>query len=83
MSKENIILETQDIFRDIFDDDSLVLQDNMNSNSIEEWDSLKQIQIIMAIESHFNICFDPEEAITLNNVSELLALIERSLHVIF
>ena len=48
----------QDIFRDIFDDGSLMLTRQTTSNDIEDWDSLAHINIIMACESAFDIRFD-------------------------
>ncbi len=77
MRKEEIMLEVQDVFRDVFADDSIELDDETDSSSIVEWDSLRHIQIIYAIEAHFNIKLNPEQAIILHNVGEMVDLIAK------
>ena len=45
----------QNIFRDVFDDSSIIMQDEMVMKDIEEWDSLTHIQLIGTTEQQFNI----------------------------
>jgi acyl carrier protein len=66
------------IFRDVFDDDSITVRDDMTSADIEGWDSLSHINLIYALEQEFKIVFTIGEAGgALRNVGELRALIER------
>ena len=48
----------QEIFRDIFDDEELVITEDMSANDIEDWDSLAQINLIIAIEKEFKVKFN-------------------------
>ena len=41
------------IFRQVFDDDSLVVTRSTTANDIEEWDSLSHLNLVMAVETHF------------------------------
>jgi acyl carrier protein len=66
-----------EIFRDVFDDESLVLTDAMTANDVEGWDSLSHINLIVAIEKAFKIRFTTAEVTNLKNVGELSALIQR------
>lgn len=75
----DILSRLQDIFRDIFDDESLVLERKTMSDDIEEWDSLAQINIIVACQSEFGIKFDLDEIANLKNVGDLLDAVERKL----
>lgn len=50
MSKAEITEKLQEIFRDVFDDDTIVLFDEMTSNDVEDWDSLSHINLINDIE---------------------------------
>lgn len=55
MSKAEITEKLQEIFRDVFDDDTIVLFDEMTSNDVEDWDSLSHINLINDIEAQFGI----------------------------
>jgi acyl carrier protein len=57
MTREEILNTVQEIFRDIFDEDNLLVQDNTSPDDIEEWDSLNHIKIVSVIENEFKIKF--------------------------
>ncbi len=67
------------IFRDVFDDDTLVITDSTNAEDIEDWDSLEHINLIMAMEKDFELKFNLQEVGELANVGEMADLIERKL----
>jgi len=69
----------QEVFRDVFDDDGLEIFDEMAAKDIEEWDSLKQVQLIVAAEQEFNITFKTAEVMDLQNVGEFIVLIQSKL----
>jgi acyl carrier protein len=68
--------KVQQIFRDLFDDDSIVLSDATSAKDVPGWDSLNNVKLIIRIEREFKIRFATGELIGLNNVGELLALVE-------
>jgi acyl carrier protein len=74
MTREEVFNEVQDIFRDIFDEDDMVIKDKTNSDSIEEWDSLNHINLVSAIEKEFKIKFTLEELMTLKDVGAMVDL---------
>lgn len=74
MTREEIFNGVQEIFRDIFDEDDLVLQDSTTSDDIEEWDSLNHINLVSAIEKEFNIQFALGELTTLKDVGAMIDL---------
>ena len=57
MEKTEILVKVQDIFRDVLDNEEIVLNNDTSADDIEEWDSLSHIQLIVAIEKHFKIKF--------------------------
>jgi len=75
MTKEMILAYVQDIFRDIFDDENIVIKNETNADDIEDWDSLAQVRLTVAIEKKFGIKFDFGELTALHNVGEMLKLI--------
>lgn len=79
MTREAILKELEVIFRDIFDNDDIVLTDATNSDDIEDWDSLEQINLLVAIEKKFNLKFKLDEVSNLANVGDMVSLIEKLL----
>ena len=69
----------QNVFWDVFDDNSIVLIDELSANDIDEWDSLTHIQLIVATEQEFGITFMTAEVAILKNVGEFIDLIEKKL----
>jgi acyl carrier protein len=67
------------IFREIFDDDSIVLTPETTAQDVPEWDSFNHINIIIAVESHFGIKFQTAETEELKNVGHLVDLIQQKL----
>ena len=74
MNREIIFNNVQDIFRDVFDEDTLNISDNFSSDDIEEWDSLNHINLVSAIEKEFNIKFSITELISLKDVGSMIDL---------
>ena len=74
MNREIIFHNVQDIFRDVFDEDTLNISDKTSSDDIEEWDSLNQINLVSAIEKEFNINFSLTELISLKDVGAMIDL---------
>jgi len=68
-----------DIFREVFDDDSIQITDAMTAKDVEEWDSLNHINLIVAVERAFKIKFTVKEVSNLANVGEFIALIRSKL----
>jgi acyl carrier protein len=75
MTKDAVFEKVQEIFRDIFDDEELLIEDSTNSSDIEDWDSLNHINLVVAIEGDLDIKFDLEELSNLKNVSAMIDLI--------
>ena len=79
MSREEIFEKVQDIFRDVFDDDELIISDSTNSDDIEDWDSLEHISLIVSMEKEFSMKFDIKEVNSLKDVGEMIDLIKRKM----
>lgn len=69
--------ELQKIFREVFDDATLVITPETSAIDIEAWDSLSHLNLVMAMEKEFDIQFDFEELNALRNVGEMMTLIQK------
>jgi len=76
----NIMEKLQDIFRDVFDDDELVLTKETSAEDIEDWDSLAQIRLVVAIEKRFSIKFALGELQETENIGDMIELIQQHLN---
>ena len=79
MSRAEIFDRVQDIFRDVFDDETLTISDQTNSDEIDDWDSLEHISLIVSMEKEFSMKFDIKEVNKLENVGEMIDLILRKM----
>ena len=79
MTKEEVLGQVQEIFRSVFDDESLDISRNTAAEDIEGWDSMEHINLIVAMEKTFGIKFSIEEAGSLKNVGEMIDLIQKKL----
>jgi len=69
----------QQVFRDVFDDDTLVIEDQTVADDVDDWDSLAHIQLLLAVEKEFALKFSTLEVMRLKNVGEFVALISGKL----
>jgi acyl carrier protein len=72
MDKNQILEEVQEIFREVLDNEEIVLASETTADDIDEWDSLTHIQLIVAIEKHFKIKFTSKEILSWQNVGEMI-----------
>lgn len=76
MSREEIFEKLEEVFRDVFDDDTIELSDDTTAADIDGWDSLMHITLLDAIEEEFDISFDMKTVVKLKNVGEMVDVIE-------
>ena len=76
MAREYILRQVNEIFVEILDDEKLVLTETTQASDVKDWDSLNHIQLIVAIEKHFNIRFKSREIQSWNNVGEMINSIQ-------
>ena len=52
MNLNEIINRSKKIFREVFDDDEIDITPETTAEDIEEWDSLSQMRLIVAIKEY-------------------------------
>ncbi len=76
MNRDEIFEQLNEVFRDVFDDESITVSDETTADDIEDWDSLEHINLIAAVEQQFGVRFNMGQIVTLKNVGEMVDLIE-------
>lgn len=71
-----VLQELTELFRDLFDDESLVLNDDTTADQVEGWDSQMHVMLIVAAEQRFGIKFRTAELESLRNIGQFIQLID-------
>jgi len=79
MTQEDIFQQLTNIFRDLFEDDTIVLTNTTNQSDIAEWDSMSHVNLMVMVESHFDIKFRTAEIEDMKNVGDLVASIAQKM----
>ncbi len=79
MLKNQIVEEVTVIVKDILAHDDFVLTDEKTAGEIKGWDSLTHMEIIVAIEKHFNIKFSFMEIMNFANMGDMFNCISGKL----
>jgi acyl carrier protein len=72
MTREDILVTVTTVFRDVLDNDRLVLEDRTTADDVAGWDSLTHIYLVVGVEKRFHIRFGSREIRSWNNIGEML-----------
>ena len=72
ISQDQILEKLTSIFRDLLDDEEIILTRESTAQDIEEWDSLNQIKIILECENIFQVKLRSRDIRNLNNIGEMV-----------
>lgn len=75
MKRQEILVKLEKIFREVFDNKKLIINEKTRINEIEEWDSLGQVMLIAAIMEDFKVSFSLKELSKFNSVKEIIETI--------
>ena len=76
MSEQEIYDRLNEVFRDVFDDDEITVNEDTTADDIEDWDSLEHINLIAAVEDEFGVRFKMGEVSSMKNVGEMVDIIK-------
>jgi len=75
MNKE-IFDTVTEVFREIVDDEDLIITPETNASTIDDWDSYNHINLIVALETRFEVSFTTKEIGSMTCVGDLLSLLD-------
>ena len=70
-----IYARLDEVFQDVFDDDSIKVGPNTSAKDIDDWDSLEHIRLIASVEREFGMRFKMGEVSSMKNVGEMASII--------
>ncbi len=72
MDRPSVIDQLNGIFEEIIDDGRVCLSESTVPADVSGWDSLAHIQLVVAMEKHFDVKFTSEEILLWKNVGEMV-----------
>jgi len=75
MDRTAVINKLTGIFRKVFEDNSLVLTDEMTANDVEQWVSLTHMLLITEIETDFAITLKLKDLNKMHTVGDMINII--------
>ncbi len=75
MTREEVFERLNKVFRDVFDDDDIIVTETTTSADIDDWDSLEHINLVAAVEQEFGMKFTMGQVVTMKNVGEMVDII--------
>ncbi|WP_295211035.1 acyl carrier protein [Ruminococcus sp.] len=76
LNDKELLERLNDVFRDVFDDDDIVVDENTTADDIEDWDSIEHITLIGAVEDEFGMRFKMGEVSGMQDVGEMISIIK-------
>lgn len=75
MTREEVYERLNKVFREVFDDETITVNDNTTADDIEEWDSFEHINLVVAVEEEFSFKIPMGKVVTMANVGEMVDII--------
>lgn len=75
MTREEVFERLNEVFRDVFDDETIKVKDTTTADDIEDWDSLEHINLVVTVEKCFGIKFTMGEVTGMKNVGAMADII--------
>ena len=75
MEKIEIAGKLTSVFRTVFDDNTLVLTDELSAKDVDGWNSLSHMILISEIEDVFAIKFKLKDLNKMKNVGDMIEII--------
>ena len=77
MTRADVFGILTDVFENVFHQDELTITDSTVASDIAGWDSLSNIQMVLAVERAFKIRLTAAQVSGLKDVGSLVSVIER------
>ena len=72
MTREETWTRLRKVIGDVFEDENVVLEPTSTAADVEGWDSVSNIELLVALEKEFGIRFNTGEMASLDNIGQLM-----------
>jgi acyl carrier protein len=76
VSREEVRNRLNLVFRDVFEDDTIEIFDEMTADDIDEWDSLMHVTLVVASEKEFGVRLSAAQVGKLKNVGAFISILQ-------
>ncbi len=76
MDDSSIYARLTEIFRDLFEEDSITVTPALSARDVDGWDSLMHIRLMLTVERAFKVKFSTSEMSKMEQVCDLVAIIK-------
>lgn len=76
---EEVRQQVLTIAADVFSVSPKVLTDDSSAKTVETWDSIRHLNLVLAIEDRFALQFAPEEMEQMETIGQIVSLVEAKL----
>lgn len=71
MNKETVLNNLEIVFRNVLNNQNIVLKPEYTANDVDGWDSITNLYIVDAIEKEFNIKLSLDDILMSRDISDL------------
>lgn len=75
MTREEVFKRLTGVFREVFDDGEIELEETTTAEDIEDWDSFEHINLVVAVEEEFSFKIPMGKVVTMKDVGEMVDII--------
>ena len=75
MTREEVFERLNKVFQEVFDDETIEVNDDTTSEDIDDWDSFEHINLIVAVEEEFSFKIPMGKVVTMKYVGEMADII--------
>lgn len=79
MTRTAVLSKITEILAELLDNPELQLTEESTADSVEDWDSVNHVKLLIALESDLGIQFATDEVNGVQNVGALIDVIENKL----
>ena len=79
-TEDAILTRVRAVIARVFGDDNVAIESSTTAADVDGWDSVRNIEVMVALENEFGIRFNTGEMATLANVGQLVTRIAGRLH---